>query len=1195
MPPPSGSDDDSDLLTSSPPTYRQGPEWTPRLLDQYLQQHSSTSSESGKMSVPKDSPASSRPLPSKRASSFAGFFTKLLPSHRPEQGSTLRVKDALGDTDSAYEDLGMDPNELRDWNLARDGGRSLGAASATAPAEMGHGILRSRTLKRADSKFVEDLPSSVTRHKNQHQAAGQRHPQSETPMPMPMPSRVPTPPPPLQAYPRKPVEASPQADDVAAQLKAKEDSRRGRRSLKESGDWLGVQGADPYSGEFSVLTPTDTISSESTTPSARQRLAALARKKRAAGAELLRASQAEERERERARAQRQQTKLHKIEQAKADIRHSQQHDFARWNQQKRQWSTAVEPNLSPIAQSLSSQQAYSSECSSHIELGAAAETSSSSPLAVHGGATPTSNGPRPAQSPARAAQASYFDASGRPSLEGVVPQVRGLEPSPSDETVIHNSATRPRPVSAFPPTPAIPMPPPEPKSTAAPELVRSKSEKHFLWRRRRSLGAPGAGKTPAAANTTTSPASPLPPRLPADHLADVAIPDYRLHLLTPEPGQQRPDHRWTLPANLTADAIAGVHDGTEGEDLSALAQMTNMPPRPREEKPGPSSYSSSSSSPDGSEATATSSPSTLRGIMKRHSDPQKLDPSPLTTTFISPTEGPQEEQQEQISRPAPTASGPESTRSTSKDFSGDTLVSPSEHLPTEDQGERTSFEGESHHGSGTHHARSRASTNTSMSMSMSMSTNQPGSASTPITTTTGSARDQPPNRDGNTPPAAILPDGGGQLPDGSSVEVDETLLARVTTANQDGNTPPAAIPPNGSSVEVDETLLARVTTANNVNNNSQTPATTAFGAPLFPSQERGWKRGTSFPPATPPSASPSPAPGRETAGIATASVRHVTEGGGANSTPAAPPPYNASAEGKSGPGIQTMQTQAKGVSLLERRASGKGNQHQQQQKPTPVTVCARPRPAALVRQPSPAAADNELLHQGTMIQEAARIAMLRSRATTVMHYYSSSSSSHGGSRTPSPKTPPEYIGGGGANKKALVVAPWPHSATALPAVKAATTITTTTGTTKTSAGPTKIKVKAMGETSGGGAPPSSPSKAKTKTNKSTTTTATGQQQHDAAATATIATSELDPIATAGRALRALGLVALGLLLAWWRAARPALDGDSALWRRRRRRRSTWADAGHFAAAAGAGALLAWGVLRVVLWWHFRAVVGEGAR
>ncbi|KAG6366368.1 hypothetical protein INS49_000545 [Diaporthe citri] len=111
---------------------------------------------------------------------------------------------------------------------------------------------------------------------------------------------------------------------------AHREKRRLRRSLRESGDYLGVQGINPATGELDVLTPTSSSASEFAS------LAQTVANKRSAY--------------EAARRQLQAEKMRKWERDKEAIR-AEHRNTVRWMKRRSGWSSAIEPALSPIAQS----------------------------------------------------------------------------------------------------------------------------------------------------------------------------------------------------------------------------------------------------------------------------------------------------------------------------------------------------------------------------------------------------------------------------------------------------------------------------------------------------------------------------------------------------------------------------------------------------------------------------------------------------------------------------------------------------------------------------------------------------------------------------------------------------------------------------------------------------------------------------
>ncbi|KAK9774768.1 hypothetical protein SCAR479_08588 [Seiridium cardinale] len=261
-------------------------------------------------------------MPRRRAVSFSGFFSKLFPSHRPEKGSTLQDGNHSGD--SAYYDLNINPEELTEWNLAED-------VSARRRAEI---------QMQADRR-VARLGAERTVLNGATTISGQRASTSLHARPL-----NPT----ASHRPNEPVRLL--ASQTQALLESKELTRQRRRELKASGDFLPVTGYNPQTGEWDILTPTDTLSSDMTTPSMEERLTNLGQQARDAKQAYEQAKSAEESERERHKLEKAQAKLSKIEKKKHKLKH--QGGTIKWNRLGRIWSSAAEPNLSPIAQSLNS-------------------------------------------------------------------------------------------------------------------------------------------------------------------------------------------------------------------------------------------------------------------------------------------------------------------------------------------------------------------------------------------------------------------------------------------------------------------------------------------------------------------------------------------------------------------------------------------------------------------------------------------------------------------------------------------------------------------------------------------------------------------------------------------------------------------------------------------------------------------------
>ncbi|KAI0459630.1 hypothetical protein F5B21DRAFT_525061 [Xylaria acuta] len=508
----------------------------------------------------KDATVRSGLPPRKRPTSLSGFFSKILPSNRPEQGGTTRIHDMTGETDSAYGDLGMNPNELTEWNLAQD--RSPGPQPPGASTQSQHHKDQSWSMQRGRTRLRDDIGELAQ--------APHRTPSFEPARP-PKPPELPGLQPPRHAH-RERLRLTTR-EEIHNALRAKEDTRKHRRSLKESGDWLGVQGADPYSGEFAVLTPTSTLSSETTPPHIRKRLVELSRRQKFAKLAYDQAKCEEETEREKARLQKGQSKLEKIEGAKEELR--QQQELPTWIQHKRRWSSAAEPDLSPIPQSLRS---------------CRIKTNSDEVAAI-----PIRNFSRPSKSSGGSGAIDQL----RPvdifnNSENTEPSKNDHRRSPSTDTIVHKSLTNMDFPDTSIKTTKILYPSAFSDADDSP-TKEQRTEKHFLWRRRRRVTDPGklakrsgslmthssAGKTGESFVSDFSVEPPLPvPQLESrDHLSDQLIPDSHLHLM-PYTGRMArmgnsldPMKREPFLVTATRPAL-GSHSETRNN--SALKVATNL-------------------------------------------------------------------------------------------------------------------------------------------------------------------------------------------------------------------------------------------------------------------------------------------------------------------------------------------------------------------------------------------------------------------------------------------------------------------------------------------------------------------------------------------------------------------------------------------------------------------------------------------
>ncbi|KAI2469371.1 hypothetical protein F4781DRAFT_220676 [Annulohypoxylon bovei var. microspora] len=993
-----------------------------------------------KMSPGKSSAATNANRSSqKRASSFSGFFSKILPSNRPEQGGTHRTNDWTGDNEN-------DPNELTGWNLAKEKNPAHQTTSLIVPEESTHRRVWSWSPQKGDSRFVENLPRDRSRGREQP---------PDTPDPKPLP-------------PRK-SEALTRAE-VHELLKSKEMARKNRRSLKESGDWLGVQGADPYSGLFSVLTPTDTPSSETTNTSTRSRLAGLSRKKKTAKLEYEQAKLLEEQEKDKAKLNKEQAKLDKIERVKEELR--RQNQFTKWSQHKRQWSSAAEPNLSPIAQSLDSVALGSSETSSLLFSEMPIDSESSDPEEI----TTVPNFSRPTRPPV-SLKATLGQAE-RLSCDG--PQHRGHERRDlSTDTIVHNlpdpnfdSASLIRPVT---------QPSEENLSVGQPDIGRTKSERHFLWRRRRETDPGKSVSTPPvslvmsmrAKNRTSSSVHSSFQDTPKDHFADLAIPDYRLHLLSPEPadtGDSQSTH--SEDSQLPTPNLSSL--GIVGGNKLALSSTTNLA----------HSLGSNRTTQGINGATVTSSQSKLKGIMKRPSNSIRRR---LTTGLVGTAHT---KEMERNQRSPPTFD--EVQDHSVNNLPEDTLGYQSQPLRLDLQG-RNSME--------------RAET-TSPHIDKIIKSSRRGSVSIPIITTTGCAD--------------LAPESQPDFP-----------------------RPKWDIEPDQSNGPTDAIDFATNPTSSHQRKCCITPV------PMLEEHR------TPSPPTMIQNGSPNIEPPLKTPGIGTISTHQVTpekEPPTRVSTPKPPRPCH--------PVRQNLETKdaeiPKNIDIVEATemvkmqvpervvdSNGTITQEKQSRK-----ISQERQNNSLDRFPMSASQEAHRRlsieeQKESLIEEAARIAMLRSRAKEMVRNKSGDRmASRNRSRSPSP------------------VRKHMPSKTTEP---------------KHSLQQKRPKKKRHSEEGGGTGLPSKHEHVE----RSTTQT---QTQHKRGSTEKIDWS--DVTATAVQFCKTVYVVFLGLACTWWVMVRPAFDQQSDLWKRRHRNQSTWEDVIVFISAVMfclAGGVSGWYASKI-LWW-----------
>ncbi|PHH70971.1 hypothetical protein CDD80_5618 [Ophiocordyceps camponoti-rufipedis] len=131
---------------------------------------------------------------------------------------------------------------------------------------------------------------------------------------------------------------------LAQMMEGKKEARRQRRNLKESGDYLGVQGVNPETGQLDIVTPTDSDRS-SASQEKQQKLNKLRTALREARQSYRNVKDQSEREARRM-MEREANKQRRLDKEKQKLQNLSQR--VRWQRQTKQWSSAQEPELSPI-------------------------------------------------------------------------------------------------------------------------------------------------------------------------------------------------------------------------------------------------------------------------------------------------------------------------------------------------------------------------------------------------------------------------------------------------------------------------------------------------------------------------------------------------------------------------------------------------------------------------------------------------------------------------------------------------------------------------------------------------------------------------------------------------------------------------------------------------------------------------------
>ncbi|KND87903.1 hypothetical protein TOPH_07468 [Tolypocladium ophioglossoides CBS 100239] len=297
-----------------------------------------------------------KPSSNRRTSSWSGWVRNIFPSHRPERGGTRKDKGFW-----EREDLTNHGQRFRrQFTESRQSRMSETAGSDH--------IVRWNTAKDISESQLETAPArpraaSAAVDMGSFTHLGRKWswaPRDEAEPWWPTESHDETNPP--ATWDRKMDKASAATaleshlastiDRRLAQtrqmIEAKKEARRQRRNLKESGDYLGVQGINPETGQLDIITPTDSDRS-TTSQETQQRLNILRSALKDARHSYKQSKAQNETAAKKVLLASEKHKLRRLEQDKQTVKTISQ--SVKWRRHTKQWSSAQEPELSPIAQS----------------------------------------------------------------------------------------------------------------------------------------------------------------------------------------------------------------------------------------------------------------------------------------------------------------------------------------------------------------------------------------------------------------------------------------------------------------------------------------------------------------------------------------------------------------------------------------------------------------------------------------------------------------------------------------------------------------------------------------------------------------------------------------------------------------------------------------------------------------------------
>ncbi|KAK3318297.1 hypothetical protein B0H66DRAFT_232204 [Apodospora peruviana] len=304
------------------------------------------------------------------ANSVTAFFSRLRPSKRPERGFTTRTRRhaSIWEEEEEHDGKVFTTRHSQGTTTTKrrlsTGGQSEIDDPDTIPASLWNtAISIPQRCHSINNKTTTKIPISTTRFARQNKTllrvvspgrerlppdadadAGPRLDGAEIcPPRKPVPTKAAAEPP--QHIPARSTSSNRSSDQTTTReiFLAKQEARRQRRTLKDSGDFLGVTGVNPWTGEMDVITPTTSSGEEAVSPP-NSYLTGLAQQARDARDAYEQAKNAV--------GSKDQDKMDKKERHREAIRLAQRRTV-KWNRREGQgqWSSVAEPKLSPIQQS----------------------------------------------------------------------------------------------------------------------------------------------------------------------------------------------------------------------------------------------------------------------------------------------------------------------------------------------------------------------------------------------------------------------------------------------------------------------------------------------------------------------------------------------------------------------------------------------------------------------------------------------------------------------------------------------------------------------------------------------------------------------------------------------------------------------------------------------------------------------------